>query len=215
MSETEFDNQVSAKSEPVPEKLLDAAEELFCEKGFDGTSVRDLTKAAGCNVAAVNYHFGGKDGLYVEMFRRQMRRLFQRHKELIDTLADNPDATLEDLVRGAITEPLKAIENKEKSAAVMKLLVREVLNQHVHKDEIIGDWKHEFLPLFCDAMMRFCPGLDSETARLCMFTLDALVVHPILFYEIYLEMVPGINAEGIVEHIVKFASAGIRAYSKE
>jgi len=215
MSAKEFDKGVDTKSGPVREKLLDAAEVLFCEKGFEGTSVRDLTTTAGCNVASVNYHFGGKDKLYVEMFRRQMRRLFQRHKKLIDTLADNPDATLEDLVRGAITEPLKAIENKEKSAAVMKLLVREVLNQHVDKDNIIGDWKNEFFPLFCDAMMRFCPGLDSETARLCMFTLDALVVHPILFYEIYLEIVPGINADGIIEQIVKFSSAGIHAYSKE
>lgn len=215
MSETEFDKGIDTKSEPVREKLLDAAEALFCEKGFEGTSVRDLTTAAGCNVASVNYHFGGKDKLYVEMFRRQMRRLFQRHKELIDTLADNPDATLEDLVRGAITEPLKAIENKEKSAAVMKLLVREVLNQHVHKNEIIGELKNEFFPLFCDAMMRFCPGLDSQAARMCVFTLDALVVHPILFFEMYQETVPGINAEGIIEHIVKFASEGIRAYSKE
>jgi len=214
MSAKEFDKGVDAKSDPVRKKLLDAAEALFCEKGFEGTSVRDLTTTAGCNVASVNYHFGGKDKLYVEMFRRQMRRLFQRHKKLIDTLADNPDATLEDLVRGAITEPLKTIENKEKSAAVMKLLVREVLNQHVDKDEIIGDWKNEFFPLFCDAMTRLCPGLDSQAARMCVFTLDALVVHPILFYEIYLEIVPGINAEGIIEHIVKFASVGIRTYAR-
>jgi AcrR family transcriptional regulator len=214
MSAKEFDKQADAKSETVREKLLDAAEALFCEKGFEETSVRDLTTAAGCNVAAVNYHFGGKDRLYVEMFRRQMRRLFQRHKELIAVLADNPDASLEDLIRGAITVPLKAIEEKEKSAAVMKLLVREVLNQHVHKDEVIGDFKTEFFPLFCDAMMRLCPGLDLEPANLCMFALDALVVHPILFYEIYLETIPGVNADRIVEHIVKFASEGIRAYCK-
>lgn len=215
MNKREFDKVLNAKSETVHEKLLDAAEVLFCEKGFDGTSVRDLTTAAGCNVAAINYHFSGKDKLYVEMFRRQMRQMIQRHREHIDALADNPDATLEGLIRGVITEPLKAIENNDKSAAVMKLLVREVLNQHVHKDEIIGDLKNEFFPLFCDAMMRFCPGLDSETARLCMFTLDALVVHPILFYEIYIETVPGINGDDIVEHIVKFASEGIRAYCKE
>jgi len=215
MSAKEFDKGIDTKSEPVREKLLDAAEVLFCERGFDGTSVRDLTTAAGCNVAAVNYHFGGKDKLYIEMFRRQMRRLFERHRELIDTLSDKTNATLEDLVRGAITEPLQAIENKEKSAAVMKLLVREVLNQHVHKDEIIGDLKNEFFPLFCDAMMRFCPGLDSESARLCMFTLDALVVHPILFCEIYIETVPELDVDGIIDHIVRFASAGIRTYAKE
>jgi AcrR family transcriptional regulator len=211
----EFDNQVSTKSESAREKLLDVAEVLFCEKGFDGTSVRDLTTAAGCNVAAVNYHFGGKDNLYVQMFRRQMQRMFQRHGELIDTLADNPDATLEDLIRGAITEPLKAIENKEKSAAVMKLLVREVLNQHVRRDVVVGEFKKEFFPVFCKAMVRLCPGLNAEQANLCMFSLDALIVHPILFYEIYMETIPGINADDIIEHIVKFASEGIRSYCKE
>jgi len=214
MSAKESDKDINAHSDKTQEKLLDAAEALFCEKGFEGTSVRDLTTAAGCNVASVNYHFGGKDKLYVEMFRRQMRRLFERHKELIDSLAENSDAKLEDLVRGAITGPLKAIESEDKSAAVMKMLVREVLNQHVDKNEIISDLKNEFFPLFCEAMMRFCPGLDLEPARLCMFTLDALVVHPILFYEIYLETVPGIKADGIIEHIVKFSSAGIRGLVK-
>ena len=215
MSEMEFDNQVNAKSEPVREKLLDAAEVLFCEKGFDGTSVRNLTTAAECNVAAVNYHFGGKDKLYVEMFQRQMRRMIQRHREHIDSLAAKSDASLEDLIRGTVTVPLKAIENKEKSAAVMKLLVREVLNQHVRRDEIIGDLKNEFFAIFCNAMMRLCPDLDTEPANLCFFSLDALVIHPILFYEIYLEIIPGIKADEIIEHIVKYASAGIRAYCKE
>lgn len=214
MSAKEFDKGVDAKSDPVRKKLLDAAEALFCEKGFEGTSVRDLTTTAGCNVASVNYHFGGKDKLYVEMFRRQMRRLFERHKELINSLAENPDAKLEDLVRGAITGPLKAIESEDKSAAVMKMLVREVLNQHVDKNEIIGDLKNEFFPLFCDAMTRLCPGLDSQAARMCVFTLDALVVHPILFFEVYQETVPELDVDGIIEHIVKFASAGIRTYSQ-
>ena len=214
MISKEFDKGIDVHSDKTQDKLLDAAEALFCEKGFEGSSVRDLTTTAGCNVASVNYHFGGKDKLYVEMFRRQIRKLFQRHKELIDTLGNNPDATLEDLVRGAITEPLEAIENKEKSAAVMKLLVREVLNQHVHKNEIIGDLKTEFFPLFYDAMIRFCPGIDSETARLCMFTLDALVIHTTLFYETYQETVPELGVDGIIDHIVRFASAGIRTYAR-
>jgi len=46
------------------ERLLDAAEKLFCQKGFEGTSIRDITAEAGCNIAAVNYHFGGKEKLY-------------------------------------------------------------------------------------------------------------------------------------------------------
>jgi len=199
----------------VRQRLLDAAERLFCEKGFDGTSVRDLITAAGCNIASINYHFGGKDKLYVEMIRRQMRRLFERHKELLESLAENPDAKLEDLVRGVIAGPLKAIEGEDKSAAVLKMLVREMLNQHGDKNEIIGDLKNEYFPLFCDAMMRLCPGLDLQRARLCLFTLDALAVHPILFFEIYQETLPELEVDGIIDHIVRFASAGIRTYASE
>jgi len=44
-------------------KLIEAAERLFAEHGFDAVSVRDVTQAAGGNVAAVNYHFGSREGL--------------------------------------------------------------------------------------------------------------------------------------------------------
>src|SRR5215470_13223888 len=54
------------------ERLVEAAERLFAAHGYRATSVRDLTFEAGCNVASVNYHFGGKEGLYREMFRRRM-----------------------------------------------------------------------------------------------------------------------------------------------
>ena len=52
----------------IEDRLLDAAESLFCEKGFDGASIRDITSQANCNVAAVNYHFGGKENLYSGIF---------------------------------------------------------------------------------------------------------------------------------------------------
>src|SRR4029077_1876263 len=44
--------------------LIDAAKRLFASKGFDGTSVKELSDAAGTNISLVSYHFGGKEGLY-------------------------------------------------------------------------------------------------------------------------------------------------------
>lgn len=56
------------ESSPSPENtkqaLLDAAVSLFAEKGFDGTTVKDISDKAGVNVSLVSYHFEGKEGLY-------------------------------------------------------------------------------------------------------------------------------------------------------
>ena len=52
------------------ERILDAAEALFGEKGFESVSLRDITGRAGANVASVNYHFGSKDKLIAAVIER-------------------------------------------------------------------------------------------------------------------------------------------------
>ncbi|NEL80504.1 MAG: TetR/AcrR family transcriptional regulator, partial [Xanthomonas perforans] len=54
------------------DRILGAAEELFAQHGFAGTSLRQLTTQADVNIAAVNYHFGSKENLVNEVFRRRM-----------------------------------------------------------------------------------------------------------------------------------------------
>ncbi len=68
-------NGLEAQSAQARGRLLDAAERLFAENGFEGTSVRQITALADCNVAAVNYHFRGKDKLYLKMFGHRMRQI--------------------------------------------------------------------------------------------------------------------------------------------
>ena len=55
------------------DRILDAAAELFAEKGYRGTTIRNVCGRAGANVAAVKYHFGSKNELYIETFRRLFR----------------------------------------------------------------------------------------------------------------------------------------------
>lgn len=57
------------------ERILDAAEWLFTGHGFDGTSMRMITGRAAVNLAAVNYHFGNKEALFQEVFRRRLTQL--------------------------------------------------------------------------------------------------------------------------------------------
>ncbi|WP_432720858.1 TetR/AcrR family transcriptional regulator [Jeongeupia wiesaeckerbachi] len=61
----------SAKALETSARILDAAETLFVEHGFHATSMRLITQAAGVNIAAVNYYFGSKDGLFKAVFERR------------------------------------------------------------------------------------------------------------------------------------------------
>ncbi|MHB1358345.1 MAG: TetR/AcrR family transcriptional regulator [Rhodocyclaceae bacterium] len=61
-----------ARSVDTRERILDAAERLFTANGFDGASMRQITGAAGVNLASVNYHFGSKEALVQEVFRRRL-----------------------------------------------------------------------------------------------------------------------------------------------
>ena len=59
------------------ELILEAAWDLFAERGFEDVSVRDVTSAAGVNLASVSYHFGGKDGLIQETVKRCLNPLYE------------------------------------------------------------------------------------------------------------------------------------------
>lgn len=65
------------------EQILDAAWSLFAEKGFEDVSVRDVTQAAGVNLASVSYHFGGKEGLIQETVKRCMNPINQYRIKLL------------------------------------------------------------------------------------------------------------------------------------
>ena len=60
------------KVEDTRERILDEAEILFAGQGYHAVSVREITSAAQCNLAAVNYHFGNKHNLYLEVFRSRV-----------------------------------------------------------------------------------------------------------------------------------------------
>jgi AcrR family transcriptional regulator len=50
--------------EDSKERLLRAAREIFAQKGYNGTSTRDIAREAGVNISLISYHFNGKEGLY-------------------------------------------------------------------------------------------------------------------------------------------------------
>ena len=206
---------VNGSEDSVRHRLLDAAEKLFCEKGFEGTSVRDLTAQANCNVAAVNYYFGGKDKLYLEMFRRQMQAIVQLQSETIEKNLSGPNPNLEDFIRAVVTPPLHSAYEKQTRGQVMRLMVREVLNKSIQGEKITEDFRVQIMDKMVSALMRLVPELTKEQARLAFASIESLNLHPFLFMEHYFHMIDGLTFEKLVEHIVGFAAAGIRNLVKK
>ena len=74
-------------SEITRERVMKAAERLFAERGYEGTSVRAIVAKARVNQAAINYHFAGKEGLYREVLRTAFRALTAHHLAHADEAA--------------------------------------------------------------------------------------------------------------------------------
>ena len=113
------------------------AEKLFSEKGYAQTSVRDITSAADCNLAAVNYHFGSKEKLYEEIFRQMMKRWRQERIQAVETVMaeTNWDDILERLLRTfAFTFVGQLAGTAENEQKLMNLFMREIVDPHLPRE---------------------------------------------------------------------------------
>ncbi|HMR85002.1 MAG TPA: TetR family transcriptional regulator [Niabella sp.] len=84
------------------EFILGKAEELFAEKGFDATSVRDIAKAARINIAMISYYFGSKEKLMEELFRMRAAVGLNSVKEIAEDVSLSATRKIEKAVAGYV-----------------------------------------------------------------------------------------------------------------
>ena len=90
-------------------KILDAAESLFADKGFNGTSLREITSLAEVNLAAVNYHFGSKKELIKSVMSRYMDELAPNLVSALEEICAHPQQPTLIEVFSAFIEPLLSL----------------------------------------------------------------------------------------------------------
>ena len=201
----------------VRNRLLDTGERLFCEKGFDATNVRDLTAAAKCNVAAVNYHFGGKDKLYLEVFRRRMLIMRDlRIASINDVMSQHGrEIGLEQLLHAFVTSFIQPLVSETGAGRFSKLMAREMFEPHLPRNVLLEEMIIPVVNALQQALAKVCPDLDQKKAVLCVHSLIAQLIHTIRTREVFggldNAMLPDADLTGMVEHIVEFSAAGIRA----
>src|SRR5262245_23319360 len=141
-------------------RILDAAEELFMQHGFEGTSMRQLTAKAGVNLAAVNYHFGSKDALIEAVFRR---RLDPMNAERIAALDRLEDPSAENIIRAFVGTSLRLIEDaKSGGRNFIRLLGRTYTDPSKAIRALIGQMYAPTMQRYKAALERALPQMPAD-----------------------------------------------------
>jgi AcrR family transcriptional regulator len=207
---------ISAKT--AQDKLIEAAEELFCQRGFNETSVRDIASAAGCNVASVNYYFGGKDNLYLEIWRRRLA--FMRESRLASiekVMSSGGQPVLEDLLRSYANSFIQPLVGGSTNCRFINLMAREMIDPHLPREMYLTEMVLPVLDALSEALGQICPWLDKTSVLTVILSLvGQLLMHTICVKEMFEKSnhpeLSRVDLNGVVDHVVKFSAAGIRAY---
>jgi len=208
-------------SKQIRERLIDVAEGLFCEKGFDGTSVRDITSRAKCNVAAVNYHFGGKEKLYYEVFHRHMRTLRDIRIASIKRVMSQGEGevALEQLLGAFAKAFIEPLIEKSAGQILMKLMIREILDPHLPKKMFMEEVGRPTVSTLAEAMGRVCPKLGDREIMMSILSVIGQLMHAVHINKIFSAErkfeFPIPNLTEMVEHITAFSTAGILAVAEK
>ena len=115
-------------STPAPfstkDRILGAAEELFAQYGFSGTSLRQVTSRADVNIAAVNYHFGSKENLVNEVFRRRMDEMTEKRLGALRQAVASRPGELEPILAAFVEPALAIAQDRHGGASFVRVLAR-------------------------------------------------------------------------------------------
>ena len=139
-------------------KILESAEAEFADHGFDGASVRQIAIRAGVPVALVNYHFGGKEGLYRAIFEMRAPMIVdQRIAGLRLAEMETDQERKVELIVKAVLVPNLHMRSTEKNSSYARILAREVSDPKSHNRQIIAEFFDPIAYKVTDALQRALP----------------------------------------------------------
>lgn len=106
------------------DRILGAAEELFAQHGFAGTSLRQLTTQADVNIAAVNYHFGSKENLVNEVFRRRMDEMTTARLQQLEAAKRAHPGELTAVLAAFVEPALAMAQDRQSGGAFVRVIAR-------------------------------------------------------------------------------------------
>jgi AcrR family transcriptional regulator len=196
------------------ERILAAAEELFARHGFAGASLRQVTAAANVNLAAVNYHFGSKDNLINEVFRRRLDELTERRLQALDEARNSGSATLETLMDAFVAPALSLATDRLGGPSFMRVLARAYAEHDQTLRKFLSDNYGHVLKSFAQAIQELMPELHKEALYWRLDFISGALTYAMSDFGV-VRRPPGRTDEehrrNAAREFVRFACAGLRA----
>src|SRR5258708_30118342 len=199
--------------------LLDAAERLFSQYGIEGTSVREIIKAAGTNLGAINYHFGTKDRLALEVFARRIEPVNRERVARLDALeaaAGTRALKLEQILDALIRPVLESEGHDLKNCDdLMRLISRSFQAPNPEVKRFVEEQFAEVVRRFDSAILRVAPGLPPGDLFWRMSFLHGALHHGLqtwlrfdqIPYAVLNSAAAKPDREGLIQRLITFTAA--------
>jgi AcrR family transcriptional regulator len=199
------------------QQLMDAAGPLFAERGFRATTVREICDLARANQAAINYHFGDKENLYVCCVRHAAQSCSERVPMPVWGAGTTPAVKLRDFVRMF----LNRVVVDHQPAWHTQLIMREMLLPTQACAEFVKDYVRPTFGVLRDILKEMLPAEVSERQN---FLLGSSVIGQILHYRtsrpviallIGQQIFESLDVETLTEHITAVSLAAIERVARQ
>ncbi|NOE09390.1 TetR family transcriptional regulator [Vibrio cholerae] len=199
------------------EKILDVAEGLFAEYGFNDTSLRTITSKAGVNLASVNYHFGDKKNLVRAVLNRYLEAFMPEMKQSLERLNERDDYDMAEVFE-ALRAPLRSLSELRPNGTsrFMLLIGRGYTDVQGHLRWFITNRYNDVLTLFTDSVLKANPNLTRETLfwRLhftlgtCVFTMASSQALAEIAEN---DFGSKVDPKSVVDQLIPYLAAGVAA----
>jgi len=200
-------------------RILETSKQLFAQYGFDGVTVRDICREAGANLALVNYHFGDKLGLYLEVVNDAIIKIGAFNALTMDAPeGSDAEQRLEHFVRTLLR--LVFEERAAKESWIHKLMQHEISRPTAAAERILQVAIAPRVRYLSSVVAELldCPVKDPRVSQ-CVSSVHGLCVIYLRFVQLpdaFRRMMPELmvpqpmDAEAAADHVLAFSMAGIR-----
>lgn len=207
------------KTESTKSRILDAAEQLFAERGFAETSLRTITTRARVNLASVNYHFGSKKSLIQAVFDRFLQDFTKELSLELMTLEQLEPVQLEaEKLLNALIKPLLSLNSRRENAIsiFMRLLGRAYAETQGHLRRYVTDKYGHVLVRFTHLFQKGYPSLTIDQIFWRLHYMLGSMIFTLGGSEALRQISQAdfnrdLGVEDVIKEMVPFLAAGMKA----